>query len=274
MPGSPRCVLTEVRTLLDHAARSLPPPERARLRAVDAYRAALEAPPSLTAPAAAGDERWRALAGVAKRLTAEHRLPHLHEIVLESAIELSGRSAAICATRSTTAGRVCAPHAVSTAATRSVSRFVPSRSIVARVLGSGRALTTMDAASDDQLSSAASVHALSLRSVMAVPLRIRGEVVGAIYLEDRLRPFAFGDVELALLSDLADLASIALDSAQLLRAELRAARRLAVLRARLSRKVEAQAIEIESWKRAQHGESSGVPGIVAHSRRCIACFRW
>jgi transcriptional regulator with PAS, ATPase and Fis domain len=90
--------------------------------------------------------------------------------------------------------------------------------------------------------------------------------VGAIYLEDRLRPFAFGDVELALLSDLADLASIALDSAQLLRAELRAARRLAVLRARLSRKVEAQAIELESWKRAQHGESSALPGIVAHSR--------
>jgi serine/threonine-protein kinase PknK len=143
---------------------------------------------------------------------------------------------------------------------------VPSRSIVARVLGSGRALTTMDAASDDQLSALASVHALSLRSVMAVPLRIRGEVVGALDLEDRLRPFAFGEVELSLVSDLADLASIALESAQLLRNERREARRVSALRARLSRTVEAQALELLAFKRVQDGDGAIFPGIIAHSR--------
>jgi transcriptional regulator with GAF, ATPase, and Fis domain len=259
---------SEVRTLLDHAARSLSPEERARLRAVDAYRAAFEALPS-AAPAgqaAAHDDRWRALAGIVKRLTAERRLPRLYEIVLDAAIELSGAERGYLVLRDRDGRpRVRAARGIERKDARDLEQ-APSRSIVARVLGSGRALTTMDAATDDQLSGAASIHALSLRSVMAVPLRIRGEVVGAIDLEDRLRPFAFGDVELALVSDLADLASIALDSAQLLRAERRDARRLLALRRRLSREVEAQALELASLKRAQHGEQGDFPGIIAHSR--------
>jgi transcriptional regulator with GAF, ATPase, and Fis domain len=140
-----------------------------------------------------------------------------------------------------------------------------SRSIVARVLGSGRPLTTMDAASDVELSGAASVHALAMRSVLAVPLRIAGEVAGAIYLEDRLRPLAFGELELSLACDLAELASIALDSAHAWRAERRAARRLTVLRARLARTVEAQALELESLKHASARGRNHVSGIIGHS---------
>ena len=261
--------LAEVRSLLDHAARGLGPAERARLRAVDAYRAALEALPStaaLATSASSHDERWRTLAGIAKRLTAERRLPRLYEIVLDAAIELSGAERGYLLLRDRDGRpRVRAARGIERKDALS-AEFSPSRSIVARVLGSGRALNTMDAASDDQLSAAASVHALSLRSVMAVPMRIRGEVVGAIDLEDRLRPFAFGDLELSLVSDLSDLASIAIDSAQLLRAERRDARRLSALRARLSRQVEAQAIELSSLKRAREGEGADTPGIVAHSR--------
>jgi transcriptional regulator with GAF, ATPase, and Fis domain len=263
--------LAEVRSLLDQAARGLSPSERARLRAVDVYRAAFEAAPRSIAgagPSAADphDERWRALAGTAKRLTAERRLPRLHEIVLDSAIELSGAERGYLVIKDrdgvprVRAGRGLSQEDIDK------DELALSRSIVARVLGSGRALATMDAARDERLSSAASVHALSLRSVLAVPLRVRGEIAGALYLEDRLRPFAFGELELALLSDLSELASIALDSAQLMRGERRAARRLKVLRARLARRVEAQALELESLRSSQREITGEYAGIVGHSR--------
>jgi serine/threonine-protein kinase PknK len=258
--------LAEVRSMLDQAARGLSPSERVRLRAVDGYRAALEAVPGQAALTAAHDERWRALAGVAKRLTAERRLPRLYEIVLEAAIELAGAERGYLVLQDYDGRpRVRAGRGLDR---RELGEGAPSlsRSIVARVLGSGRALTTVDAASDEALVGAASVHALSLRSVLAVPLRIRGEVAGALYLEDRLRPFAFGELELMLLSDLADLASIALDSARLLRAESRAARRLTALRARLAHKVEAQQLELESLRHARGEEQGALAGIVGHSR--------
>jgi serine/threonine-protein kinase PknK len=263
--------LAEVRSLLDQAARGLSPSERARLRGVDAYRPAFEAAPSSVAAGAAfaaepPDERWRALAGTAKRLTAERRLPRLYEIVLDAAIELSGAERGYLVIKDrdgvprVRAGRGLSQDDIDR------DELTLSRSIVSRVLGSGRALATMDAAHDERLSSAASVHALSLRSVLAVPLRVRGEIAGALYLEDRLRPFAFGELELALLSDLADLASIALDSAELVRGERRAARRLSVLRARLARRVEVQALELESLRSSQREIAGEYAGIVGHSR--------
>ncbi len=260
--------LAEVRSMLDQAARGLSSAERARLRAVDAYRAALEALPGQTGAAqpAAYDERWRALAAVAKRLAAERRLPRLYEIVLEAAIELAGAERGYLVLDDHDGRpRVRAGRGLDRRELAEGEASL-SRSIVARVLGSGRPLTTVDAASDEKLAGAASVHALSLRSVLAVPLRIRGAVAGAIYLEDRLRPFAFGEVELQLLSDLSELASIALDSARLLRAESRAARRLTVLRARLARKVEVQALELESLRRERGQDPGEIAGIIGHGR--------
>jgi serine/threonine-protein kinase PknK len=41
-----------------------------------------------------------------------------------------------------------------------------------------------------------SVHALKLRSVLAVPLVARGEALGVAYLDDRIRRGAFGPREI------------------------------------------------------------------------------
>ena len=41
-----------------------------------------------------------------------------------------------------------------------------------------------------------SVHALKLRSVLAVPLIARGEPLGVAYLDDRIRRGAFGPREI------------------------------------------------------------------------------
>ena len=258
--------LSEVRALLDDAARGLSSADRARLRAIEAYRPAFEAAPAAAPAEPSADARWRALAGTAKQLASEQRLSRLRDQVLAAALELSGAERGyLVAKDGDGVPRVRAARGLLREELERDEHAL-SRSIIARVLGSGRPLRTMDAASDDRLSAAASVHALSLRSVLAVPLRIRGEVRGAIYLEDRLRPFAFGEVELALLSDLGDLAALALDSAEQLRAERRAARRMTALRVQLARKLESQTLELDALKR-ERGDESGLPaGIVAHSR--------
>src|SRR5438552_2782937 len=75
-----------------------------------------------------------------------------------------------------------------------------SRSIARQVAETGEAVVTVDAAGDDRFREAVSVSDLRLRSVLAVPLAVKGQVVGAIYVDHRLRRGAFDkqDVDLVI----------------------------------------------------------------------------
>ncbi len=191
-------------------------------------------------------------------MTIEQSLVRLYERVLESAIELSGAESGVLL-------RVDQDGKLRVRVARSERGPAPSeaqisQSIVARVLASGQALSTVDAAEDARLAAASSVHALALRSVLALPIRLNGGVLGLIYLEDRLRPFAFAEVEVALLSDFSDLAALSISGLERLQRERRAVRRLSLAQQRLSRQLEAQAIELSSAKTTQDGtlEQSGI----------------
>ncbi len=73
-----------------------------------------------------------------------------------------------------------------------------------------------------------SVHALKLRSVLAVPLLAHGEALGVVYLDDRVRRGAFGPAELAWVRLLGALAAVAIADARdrvLLRRAVRRAKR-------------------------------------------------
>jgi len=107
-----------------------------------------------------------------------------------------------------------------------------SQTIARRALDTGEAVVATDALSSlGDLH--ASVHALRLRSVLAVPLLARGEALGVVYLDDRVRRGAFGPRELAWVRVVASQAALAIADARdavLLR---RAARRAERARARL-----------------------------------------
>ena len=257
--------LRAVRSLLDEAARSLSPAERARLRAVDAYREALEAVP---APAAGSEvrvdeARFRRLTTLSKQLMAERRVGRLYDRILDAAIELSGAERGFLVVNDRDGQpRLRAGRGLDRRDLGSDPMSL-SRSVVGRVIANGQPLSTVDALRDDRLEASKSVHTLALRSVLAVPLRRGDEVRGAIYVDDRVRPFAFGDQELALLTDLSELASIALESADTLRALRRANRRLSVMRTRLSQTVQAQALQIESLRRTIPQGVTAVDGVIA-----------
>lgn len=102
-----------------------------------------------------------------------------------------------------------------------------SQSIAERAVMGGDCVVVTDAmagAGDTQ----ASVHALGLRSVLAVPLRVQGQTLGVVYLDDRARRGAFGQKELAWIRLLAAQAAMAIADARaqvLLRRAARRARR-------------------------------------------------
>lgn len=59
-----------------------------------------------------------------------------------------------------------------------------------------------------------SVHALKLRSVLALPLSAHGDTSGVVYLDDRVRRGAFGDRELAWALAVAPIAALAIADAR------------------------------------------------------------
>jgi serine/threonine-protein kinase PknK len=257
--------LSEVRSLLDAATNTLEHSGRARMRAVPAYQPAFASKPDERTERHGADGRWRTLAIVAKRLGAERRTGRLYEQVLEAAMDLSGAERGYIVTRSDEGeARIRVTRGLPRRDLQKEEHPVP-RSVIARVLDSGQPLATVDALSDEALRGAASIHALEVRSVLAVPFRVAGDMAAVIYLDDRLRPGAFGPDALELVSSLADIASVAIEGAERMRAERRTARRLAVLQRKLERLVEAQALEIAALKRTSHRSPLEGSGIVAES---------
>jgi len=119
-----------------------------------------------------------------------------------------------------------------------------SQTIARRAIESGDAVVATDAFSTlgDMH---ASVHTLRLRSVLAVPLVARGETLGVVYLDDRVRRGAFGPHELAWVRVVASQAAMAIADARdtvLLR---RAVRRAERARARLETMLQERETELD-----------------------------
>jgi serine/threonine-protein kinase PknK len=85
-----------------------------------------------------------------------------------------------------------------------------------------------------------SVSDLHLRSVLAVPLAVKGQVVGTIYVDHRLRKGVFGDDELALVLDFAEQGAIAIENARVVSELRRREQQVQSLNRRLERELRVQ----------------------------------
>ncbi len=88
-----------------------------------------------------------------------------------------------------------------------------SQSLAQRALEALEPVVAVDAAGELP-SVHQSVHALKLRSVLVVPLIARGEALGVVYLDDRVRKGAFGPRELAWARAVASIAALAIADAR------------------------------------------------------------
>lgn len=95
------------------------------------------------------------------------------------------------------------------------STFEISRSIVRTVAETGEPVVTMNAQSDSRFAAQESIISYNLRSILCVPLKIKDDITGVIYADNRIAAGVFGNTDRDLLASFANQAAIAIDNARL-----------------------------------------------------------
>lgn len=90
-----------------------------------------------------------------------------------------------------------------------------SRTVVYRVLDRGESIVTTNAAEDPRFAGQTSIIGQALRSIMATPLRVRGKVIGVVYVDNRAIASLFDEDDLEALNALAGQAAVAIENARL-----------------------------------------------------------
>jgi transcriptional regulator with GAF, ATPase, and Fis domain/tetratricopeptide (TPR) repeat protein len=236
--------LEQARHLTARALRDGTPPEhRASLAAVSWARvSAHEHADVAFVPAQVAQ-----LESIVRALSARDRLRPLLDQVLDTMVLWTGVERGLLLLRAPD-GRLV-PRAARNLARRDLGgeQLALSQTIARRAIDEGDAVVATDAFST--LGDVhASVHALKLRSVLAVPLVARAETLGVVYLDDRGRRGAFGPRELAWVRVVASQAAMAIADARdavLLR---RAVRRAERARARLETALDQREVQLHATR--------------------------
>ena len=171
-------------------------------------------------PATAGvreyHERMIRILEINRRLVSERDLQRLLDFILDSAIALTGAERGFVILGSDGGGKfeVRAARNIDQESLRKTGSRV-SRSIARDVIESGEPIITVDAGEDERFREALSVHHLKLRSILCFPLRAHGEVIGALYLDNRFQTSTFSSDDLEIIAAFADQAAVAITNAWL-----------------------------------------------------------
>ena len=210
----------------------------------------------------------RTLLGVSRALEQDLRLEALGALLIDAAVSLTRaeRGFVFLMEKGRTVlalGRNFAREPVE-APERKVSR-----TLLGRALESEEPLLLQDAASDGEFAGVASISDLGLRSLLAVPLRYRGEVLGLLLVDHRLASGAFRQDERELLAGLAAMASVTIGAGRE-RTRLREAeRRLASLQRQLGERL---GKEREAARHPGDAAAERFPGILGRSPAMEALF--
>ena len=248
--------------------------EEVRMATPEHHRAALESHPDAAwlnpegvagpggasgARAEAAESRLRRLLRINKRLNSELRLPRLLEMILDTVIELTDAERGFLLLEDESGELNVKVARNIDQRTLETDELALSKSIARQAAAGGEPVVTIDAAGDDRFREALSVSDLHLRSVLAVPLVIKGRAAGTIYVDHRLRKGAFDQEDVRLVLDFAEQAAIALENARLL-GELR----------RRERQVEALNRRLEAELAARREEISGIKVELRENREALA----
>jgi transcriptional regulator with GAF, ATPase, and Fis domain len=214
------------------------------------------------------EDRLLRLQRIAKALNSELHLDRLLEIIIDHVVELAGAERGFLVlgkpgeeprarvARNFEREEIASPD----------EAF--SRGIVDQVLRTGQHVLAANAVEEQRFQEFLSINAIRARSVLALPLTVKGQVIGAVYVDNRLQKGAFTTVALATLQSLADFAAIAVENARLYAENEERAATLDRLNGQLASRLDVQAQELvdarDRLRRA--GEPVGsYPQIVGRS---------
>lgn len=95
------------------------------------------------------------------------------------------------------------------------SETAVSRTVIQKVIEGGEAIVTTNAQEDPRLSGQESIVAFNLRSIVCVPLKVKSDLIGVIYADNRIRAGIFRETERDLLTAFANQAAVAIENARL-----------------------------------------------------------
>ncbi|MBI4577364.1 MAG: tetratricopeptide repeat protein, partial [Planctomycetes bacterium] len=162
-------------------------------------------------------EAARTLLAINARLNREHDPEQLLEMIVDGGVELTGAQRGVLLL---VEGTELVPRVSRAFRTDDGGTEAFSRGVAREVVQTGRTLLVTDARGDERLAGSSSVAELDLRSVLCVPLRTRGQMCGALYVDHRAEAEAFGRRDREVLEAFADQAGIALENARLHQQEL------------------------------------------------------
>jgi Nif-specific regulatory protein len=198
------------RQALDRAAARMDDPElRAGFTEVPVF-ARLRRPVDLST--SSSSRKLVALYDMIRALNSQHDPDHLLTAILDMALDVVGAERGMILLRD--AG---AEFNVHLARNLEQATILDASAFSRRVLkqaGSGKAVLAVDAVSDERLRELKSVSMYGIHSVLCVPLRSRGSVVGAVYLDSRETGALFSEEDLEFLEAFAAHAALALQNAQ------------------------------------------------------------
>jgi putative nucleotidyltransferase with HDIG domain len=93
--------------------------------------------------------------------------------------------------------------------------FKVSKTVVRKVVESGAPVLTTNAQADPRFDAQMSVAAYQLRSILCVPLKLKDDLIGVLYVDNRAHAGIFKENDLELISGFADQAAVAINSARL-----------------------------------------------------------
>jgi transcriptional regulator with GAF, ATPase, and Fis domain len=175
----------------------------------------LQAAPEAEPGAGGGVEQLKRLAGLSEQVAGEARLEAVLQVLMDALIEMVGADKGFVILTSgdrpwVKVARNIAGHDLPDEHT------VYSDSILKRVLESGEPVVVSDALSDARFSSSTSVMNLKLCSVLAAPLRFKGQTMGLLYLGNDNVKNLFSHEDVEVISILAAHAAAILHNALLM----------------------------------------------------------
>ncbi|MEE9291713.1 MAG: ATP-binding protein [Acidobacteriota bacterium] len=168
-----------------------------------------------------GGERLLTLMEVARTITSSLDLDEILERVLEGAVRFSGAERGYLFLKD---GERLVPWSRDA---NPPTEIEVSRSIVEEVAGTGRPVYRDRIGGHGGRSVTESIVRLRLQAILCLPLTVRSDIIGVVYLDSR-RHLPHHEPDLPLLEALAGLAAVAIQNSRLVDERVRAERTLAI----------------------------------------------
>jgi len=157
----------------------------------------------------------RELANIGKVVNSSLELREVLEIVMDTIVRLTGAERGFLMLRDDNGEMVTQIARNWEQESLDASEFAISRTVINRVMSDGQPVITTNAQEDPRFLGHESIIAYSLRSILCVPFKVKGNITGVIYTDNRMRTGQFTDAERALIVTFSDQAAVAIENARL-----------------------------------------------------------